>query len=198
MLNGYWPNKPAKIVQGNGFGIHFVERSKCIYIGEYSGVKEESNGQYSLVLDDVHCFEVTDLHEIGETQAQLKTILKQPGAVIYSYFTPSATVETLDGPTYKMGSVKQRLQQKAFRNAVFDFHGARCTITGCVVEELLEAAHLSGKSWETGHNTSQDGIPLRADLHRAYDAGLIELDSDYHLIAVHENLREEYARYIRP
>ena len=67
-------------------------------------------------------------------------------------------------------------------------------MTGCTGPELLEAAHLRGLKWGAGHNTGTDGIPLRVDLHRAYDRGLIELDCRHTLVAVSPHLHGEYDR----
>jgi len=72
--------------------------------------------------------------------------------------------------------VKVRPQQAAFREAVFDACRGRCIITGCSVPEALEAAHLTGRSWEAGHNSASDGILLRRDLHTLYDRGLMTID----------------------
>jgi putative restriction endonuclease len=96
-----------------------------------------------------------------------------------------------------MAEIKQRLQQKAFRKAVFDHRRARCVVTGCDVSELLEAAHLKDRCWENGDNGALDGIPLRVDLHRAYDAGLITLDYQHRVVELDERLREVYGQYLR-
>jgi hypothetical protein len=78
---------------------------------------------------------------------------------------------------------------------VFSLHGRRCVITGCAVERLLDAAHLPGRDWRAGHNRADDGIPLRADLHRALDAGLIRLGSGHRLIWVDAQLETQYGQY---
>lgn len=70
-----------------------------------------------------------------------------------------------------------RMQQRAFRDAVFRACGGRCVISGCAVPEALEAAHIHGRNWRHGHNTAEDGILLRRDLHALYDAGLLQVDS---------------------
>lgn len=80
---------------------------------------------------------------------------------------------------------------------MFAYHGVHCKITGCRVPELLEVAHLRGRNWQDGHYAATDGIPLRVDLHRAYDRGLIELDAQHRLVAVADKLCEQYVEYLR-
>lgn len=69
-------------------------------------------------------------------------------------------------------------------------------ITDCDVVEMLDAAHLPGRDWRAGHNLATDGIPLRVDLHRAFDAGLIELDAHHRLVAIDPRLERQYGRYL--
>lgn len=196
-LDGYWVGKPIRLEPNKGFGIHFVERNRTVWIGEYQGAREKEcdRGVYSLVLDDVQCYTVVDLDEQGEAQSQLRKILKKPGAVLYSYFQPPASTQKA-GQCFRMSQVKVRLQQSAFRKAVFERHGARCLITGCQVEALLDAAHLPDAIWTDGDNSGDDGIPLRADLHRALDAKLIRLDRQHRLVYVAPDLQAEYGQYV--
>lgn len=202
-LDGYWIGIPGQVEPNKGFGIHFVERDRLVWIGEYSGqieIKNEdrirlkmkdSGPRYSLILNKVQCYTVTDLDRSGDAQSKLTEILKQPAAVTYSYFRPPES-SSPELRCFGMAEVMVRLQQRAFRKAVFDRYGARCVITGCEVNALLEAAHLPGKKWHEGANGAGDGIPLRVDLHRALDAQLISLDSEHRLVHMHADLEAEY------
>lgn len=196
-LDGYWVGKPSRVEPKKGFAIHYVERDRIVWIGEYQGVleKQPNSGVFSLILGDVQCYDVVDLDAVGKVQSQLKRILKKPGAVIYSYFQPPQSPKNV-GQCFRMSQVKVRLQQSAFRRAVFKRHGARCIITGCQVEALLDAAHLPGTTWSNGDNSGDNGIPLRADLHRALDAELIRLDREHRLVHVEPDLQAEYGQYI--
>jgi Rad3-related DNA helicase len=69
--------------------------------------------------------------------------------------------------------IEVRTAQGAFRRRMFDRWGGRCVVTGCDVPEMLDAAHADAKGgWRTNHT---EGWLLRADLHRAHDAGLLQL-----------------------
>ena len=74
-------------------------------------------------------------------------------------------------------------------------HGKACVVTGCDIEELLEAAHLDGSRWQDGENTAQHGIPLRVDIHRAYDKGLLTLDQSHRITYLDPALERQYGQY---
>jgi hypothetical protein len=94
--------------------------------------------------------------------------------------------------------VPVRPEQAAFRRALFERFDGRCALTGCAVAELLDAAHLPGREWVLGHNTADDGILLRTDLHRALDTGLIRLDDDLNIVWVDPCVLDLYGVLIRP
>ncbi|MDN7847856.1 HNH endonuclease [Burkholderia seminalis] len=202
MLDGYWVGQPAGVRPSEAFALHLVERNKEVWLGEYLGTINEGDGRFSLIIGNAQRFHVPDLDFSNSKQQLLRKALKKPGAVTYSYFDPddwndavTNGVRTLDGPAFKMSTVKQRRRQQAFRAAVFARHGATCKITGCNVEELLEAAHLSGFNWQCGDNSADHGIPLRVDIHRAYDRGLLTLDRNHQIDHLDATLEEQYGRF---
>ncbi|MEV4277973.1 HNH endonuclease [Actinoplanes xinjiangensis] len=76
-----------------------------------------------------------------------------------------------DGRHRRPGLVTFRLGQDRFRSALFELYGHRCRVSGCSVEEVLQAAHVEP---HTGaNNRLNNGMLLRADLHNLYDAGLM-------------------------
>ncbi|CAB3769465.1 hypothetical protein GQ57_27540 [Burkholderia sp. MSh2] len=85
-----------------------------------------------------------------------------------------------------------RPEQAAFRRALFERFNGQCALTGCAVAELLDAAHLPGKDWALGHNSADDGILLRTDLHRALDMSLIRLDAALRLVWVDPSVQDLY------
>jgi len=87
------------------------------------------------------------------------------------------TDSVVQGTAVRHRQVETRPEQEAFREAVGEAWGWRCAITGETVREVLEAAHLPGASWRGGANTAEDGILLRADLHRLLDAGLLTVEA---------------------
>lgn len=68
-----------------------------------------------------------------------------------------------------------RPDQQEFRRKVAERDGLRCAISGCEIADVLDAAHLLPRA-QCGPDDPENGIILRADLHRLFDAGLLKLD----------------------
>lgn len=193
-LDGYWKGKPTRVSPGAGFGIHFVERDRRVWIGEYQGALEGDRGRYSLILDAVQYFEVTNLDEAGEAQTKLRAILKQNGAVTYSYYQPEefgvearstvnqdlADIEVryADRPTQRQALVDARLGQGRYRNCLLALWGSRCAVTGIGLLNVIIASHAM--PWRDANDEQRldpcNGLPLIATLDKLFDAGLIAFD----------------------
>jgi hypothetical protein len=69
-------------------------------------------------------------------------------------------------------AVKVRRGQQIFRDKLLDAYWRRCSVSGCNVVDVLEAAHITPFLGEkTNHITN--GLLLRADLHTLLDCGLL-------------------------
>lgn len=96
----------------------------------------------------------------------------------------------------RFGIAEFRTRQQQFRALMFEKWGGRCVVTGCDVPAMLEAAHAGPKGgWRTNH---QEGWLLRADLHRALDAGLLELDGDGNVVRVEAGVMDAVGALTRP
>ncbi len=69
--------------------------------------------------------------------------------------------------------IELRMRQQAFRLRVAQRCGWRCVVSRTSVAEVLDAAHLPGRDWRRD-NKPEDGVLIRADLHRLLDRGLAE------------------------
>jgi putative restriction endonuclease len=74
-----------------------------------------------------------------------------------------------------MRAICLRRGQSEFRAALMAAYGRRCTITGCAVEDVLEAAHIYPYRGAATNHVS-NGLLLRADIHTLFDCGLIGID----------------------
>jgi len=86
--------------------------------------------------------------------------------------------------------VKARLDQKKFRKGVLSLHGEECVISGD--KHAVEAAHIDSGKDEFGNfsnNSPENGIPLRSDIHRAFDEGAIRILADF---SVSVSSKEKY------
>jgi putative restriction endonuclease len=91
---------------------------------------------------------------------------------------PSTSLER----RYALRSVKQRLHQASFREAVITAYNGRCALSGLPEPLLLDAAHIvADKHEQLGHPIIPNGIPLSKIHHAAFDAHLIGIDPDYGL-----------------
>lgn len=73
-----------------------------------------------------------------------------------------------------------RLGQSAFGMVVTDAYNRRCAITGENTLPVLEAAHIRPFA-RSGSNEVTNGLLLRADFHKLFDAGLVTVTSDLHV-----------------
>lgn len=81
----------------------------------------------------------------------------------------------------KISAVKQRINQKFFRECVLCSYGCKCCITGITIPELLIASHI--KPWniatESERTNPRNGICLNSLHDRAFDKGLITVTADF-------------------
>lgn len=84
-------------------------------------------------------------------------------------------------PNRKTVSVKDRKGQSQFRNTILGQYDNKCCITGETTFDLLEAAHIQPFIDERSHHP-QNGICLRVDLHRLFDAGLITFNDQLEIL----------------
>jgi predicted restriction endonuclease len=95
--------------------------------------------------------------------------------------------------TDKISYVMQesRKMQDAFRESLLKRYKC-CVITGCEDIEALEAAHIIPYSI-TRDQSTDNGILIRADLHRLFDRKLVEIDSKG-VVSVSKKLKDPHYR----
>lgn len=83
---------------------------------------------------------------------------------------------------YALQSVKRRLHQSSFREAIIHAYNGRCAVSGIPEPLLLDAAHIvPDKHEELGQPVIPNGLPLSKIHHAAFDSHLIGIDPDYRL-----------------
>lgn len=85
---------------------------------------------------------------------------------------------------------RPRIGQSSFRVLVTDAYQRRCAITGEKTLVTLEAAHIVPYSGEGQHDV-RNGLLLRADFHRLFDAGFVGVTPDLH-VRVSPRIRQEW------
>lgn len=85
---------------------------------------------------------------------------------------------------------RSRLGQGSFRALVIDAYARRCAITGENTLPVLEAAHIQPYA-ESGPHQTKNGLLLRSDFHKLFDAGLVTVEPDY-CVRVSGRIRDRY------
>jgi putative restriction endonuclease len=85
-------------------------------------------------------------------------------------------------------AIRLRRGQPAFRAALLAAYGRRCAITGCAVEDVLEAAHITPYLGNLTNHVS-NGLLLRTDLHTLFDCGLLAIEPRGRTVVVAEALK---------
>lgn len=83
-----------------------------------------------------------------------------------------------------------RLGQGSFRTLVIDAYRRRCAITGESTLPTLEAAHIRPYA-ELGPHSVSNGLLLRSDFHKLFDAGLVTVEPDYR-VRVSGRIKDQY------
>ena len=83
---------------------------------------------------------------------------------------------------YALRTVKQRLHQACFREAVLTAYRGRCAFSGLPEPLLLDAAHIvEDRDERWGQPSVANGLLLSTVHHAAFDAHLIGVDPDYRI-----------------
>lgn len=87
--------------------------------------------------------------------------------------------------------VRPRLGQGTFRIAVMDAYGRSCAVTTEHSLPVLEAAHIRPYA-EDGPHEVANGLLLRTDIHRLFDAGYVTVAADDLRFQVSRRLKDDY------
>lgn len=104
-----------------------------------------------------------------------------------TYYAADSIQEPRFGDAYL---AKARLGQGAFRTLVTDAYQRQCAVTGERSLPALEAAHIKAHS-QNGPNRTDNGLLLRADIHRLFDDGYVTVDPELRFV-VSKRLKQEF------
>jgi putative restriction endonuclease len=92
---------------------------------------------------------------------------------------------------YVTAVVRRRLHQQAFRARVIEAYRTRCALCRLRHQELLDAAHITADSQETGEPVVSNGLALCELHHAAFDRHFLTVRPDYVIEVRHSILEEE-------
>ena len=93
-------------------------------------------------------------------------------------------------PVYGEILSKVRIGQGAFRASVTDAYQRRCSITGEKTLPVLEAAHIKPYA-DAGPNLPNNGLLLRSDIHKLFDAGYLTVTKELK-VEVSQRIKAEF------
>ena len=86
----------------------------------------------------------------------------------------------------------KRIRQEEFSDRIYLNYLEKCAVTNESIKSLLESAHIQRYINADSHH-SQNGILLRVDFHKLFDAGLITINYNYELL-VSNKVESDYYR----
>lgn len=89
-----------------------------------------------------------------------------------------------------LASTRRRLGQGSFRALITDLYGRQCAVTRERALPALEAAHIRPFSEYPVHDI-RNGLLLRSDIHRLFDAGYVTVTTDYR-VEVSRRIRDDF------
>jgi len=127
----------------------------------------------------------TEDEEGAELWTQLEKLIERD--------LPPVQVEELvaEKQTYQSSYRRNvRLGQESFRSTLLSAYHGTCAVSGCQILPLLEASHIQPWS-RRGPQSIRNGLLLRVDLHRLFDAGYWTIAPD-HQILVSPSLVQDF------
>jgi len=127
-------------------------------------------------------------HNQEELVFQSEQILaeKQKTTIEIKYKNILSDIKEIKGETI-IREVKTRVNQFVFRQMVLGNYESKCAITGIDIPQLLVASHIV--PWSKDENerlNPENGICLSALYDKAFDKGLIGINTNYEIVLSHE------------
>lgn len=129
-------------------------------------------------------------------------LVYQSDMIMETLITPDPVDERYPSPplipehTEGIASVKIRLAQNAFRSDILRNYDHTCAITGIDIDELLIASHIVPWAVSSRHRLNpENGILLSALFDRAFDQGLIAINTDYTVLLAPKLKQQEHKQY---
>src|ERR671932_588941 len=116
--------------------------------------------------------------ELGKELREIREELQQPESDSEPDFNPD---DLKDERQKRERAVVTRPGQKKFKHQLMKAYGGCCSITGCPVEAVLNAAHIIPYSGaKTDHPSN--GLLLRVDINKLFDSYYLSINPKTHQI----------------
>lgn len=170
------PTRAVITVHDNGFGIRFISGTPAL-LPELRRTFLEAISTHNEIVADSEA----SLAAVLRRAASLSRALPSQAATSYQ----QAVAEELSALPAGLGGtevermVRQRVGQQKFREAMLDYWGGSCAVTGVALPEVLRASHA--KPWADCVSDAErldvfNGFLLTANLDALFDRFLISFD----------------------
>lgn len=99
-------------------------------------------------------------------------------------------IDHQDNRERKLKEIVVRKGQNNFRNTLFKYW-RKCSITGCEIKEIIDAAHIYPYRSEKDNNI-KNGLLLRTDLHRLFDNYLLSINPESLTVHISEKIKDSH------
>lgn len=95
-LDGYWRGRPRRVREGHDYAAHFIERDSILWLGQFAGYVQdciEDSSRYSIIIENPTCYYILDIGSGEVDDGLVRSFLKKPGSVVYTYYHPDSEAE---------------------------------------------------------------------------------------------------------
>ena len=150
------------------------------------------NTRYELYTQELHG--TWDIGEDGRTPIQI-AVPRPCDRLVVEARDELFTELPADEGDFRLKALREvivREGQPVFRRKLIEAYEGKCAVTGCSIQVLLEAAHITpyAGAW---HTRAQHGLLLKTDIHTLFDRGLLWIDTDFKIRISERLAGTEYA-----
>jgi len=166
-----------------------IEHSKLTWSDEFTSEKTPSGGGGTVTALGLLQLKNAVLVWSGRDIEHLPTSI-----IVEDWIPPNNWKDMRQALPKETHDIKQRPGAQEFRNLVLTEYDNQCALTGTRAIEAIDIAHII-PYFGIESDVVQNAVPMRADLHRLFDKGLIniEVDQNNYSIDINELITRDYS-----
>jgi len=181
-----------------GFGGTFVFLNGELTISVLREISLKRNDQLAIQRLNLEKLEKLVKGNPAADRLVLRAVASAPLDITSSAEDPSEfTPSMVDQREKVLRAIRARRGQRKFRNGILKRFGGQCVVSGCKVQELLEAAHILPYRGEEFNHPS-NGLLLRTDLHTLFDLGMLQIEPHTLTVWIDDSIQDpNYSQFNR-
>jgi hypothetical protein len=178
--------KSSKIAKANFAEANFCDTDLSQTYNKLTTVSTLKDAYYNDETKFPEGLHPTNVHKIAQKAAQ-----KISQMIWSNYQDPQWIKELINNKGEQQKYPPSREKQQEFKEELIKKYGYKCLISGCEIKEIIEAAHIIPYSKIESHDVA-NGLLLRVDLHRLFDAHLIAIHPITRKVLISEQIAKDY------